>query len=189
LEAEISFPFAYDELVGIVIDQIKYQTKGILTQDKEAVWWDEIELLTNRGTLRHDKHLIVEAVSAVSIESGRGQTQSKALKGETQVIFIRMKDCYAEYRLDMVKKQNNDLTPEGILFKDLQKSEAYIGVVPSKKFENNSRVYRCMAFDLSKLMEVDFITTAEALELYRRRDGNGQAEDLPDNNKPVKAAF
>jgi hypothetical protein len=189
LETEISFPFAYDELVGIVIDQIKYQTKGILTQDKEAVWWDEIELLTNRGTLRHDKHLIVEAVSAVSIESGRGQTQSKALKGETQVIFIRMKDCYAEYRLDMVKKQNNDLTPEGILFKDLQKSEAYIGVVPSKKFENNSRVYRCMAFDLSKLMEVDFITTAEALELYRRRDGNGVAEDLPDNNKPVAAVF
>jgi DNA primase catalytic core len=165
LEKEMQFPFTYEELFYIVIDQIKYQTQGIMTMDKEGIWWNKIEVLTNRRTIRHNIHIAVEETQSITYEVKKGETQTKDFEEPKKVLYIRMKDCYPLYREAMVKEQNNDLTNEGILCKDLQKSDPFLGKCRGKKFGKHT--YRCWMFDADKLEEevgVEFKLTLEMLE-------------------------
>lgn len=181
-------PWSYEEMITISRDLMSVQFKAIGSDDEVTVWWRIVAFALADRQLEHDKDVIVEEKSSLTIKpvnmpglADRDTTLhwDKPL----QLLFLRFERSHPLY-LQMHKTQHSKQgLGQASLQHYLRYSKAYIGEVKSKRFGGHSK--GAWVFDTARLpIELDLSAErgqyAFASPAAQELTANDQHYDKPD---------
>ena len=147
-----SYIEALTNFIAMAIDR---QTNYIKKQDEVGDFWQVFRYLVasknNSEKLYHDEDIIVSEHNKLTIyHQDANVKEKKTFTTRKKVLFVRFDRTFPLYEK---YKTSRSQTPKTLpsLQRYLEMSNAYIGYVKSKRFENNKMVRSCLAFDLDML--------------------------------------
>ncbi|MEG1861017.1 MAG: DNA primase [Bacteroidaceae bacterium] len=126
---ELKLPFTYEEFRSIAVDKIKKQVDMLTKTDKLAMFFNTIDYLIDKGSVRYGRDFKIERPGRITLKGGIEQNLQPV---DTAVLYINLSNIHKMYMAAM--PNGNKPLSLTTLEINLNSHPAYIGVVSNTRF-------------------------------------------------------
>lgn len=149
----LPLPFSYGEFFELAVKKVRHQCEMIAKSDKLAIFFNTMDFLIDRGTLKLGRDFTIDEPDKVTLKGG----VVKAMASGQKVMYMNLSNVHKHY-LTAMQGGERPLTLTTLVV-NLKSHPAYIGDVSNKKFiwEEEVRTMRTPAHTINKstMMEMD----------------------------------
>lgn len=145
LKEHLKFPYKWEDMIAVLVRNIKSQN-GLISNAKETnQFWDEIDYCISEGELKDQEDFKVEYTNSVRITLDR-KSLDKNLGGFKKVLFIRLVNTHSKYMEALRKKGEKKGMDKGSLAHYLSHAPGFIGIVGSTRFKKGTSSFTTSAY-------------------------------------------
>lgn len=126
---QLRLPFSYDQFLDLAADKVRKQVEMIVKTDKLAVFFNAIDYLIDKGSIRPGRDFKIERPGTVRLKNG---TERHLQPADTPVLYMNLGNIHKMYEATMSGGERPlSLTTLDI---NLKSHPSYIGQVSSTRF-------------------------------------------------------
>lgn len=126
--SHLKLPFTYDEFFSLAVDKVKRQVEMISKTDKLAVFFQTMEYLIDKGSLKINRDFKIEQPGTVTLAGGE---MVRLASAETKVVYMNLSNIHKYYLTAMHGDKPLTMTTLSV---NLKSHPAYIGQVKGCNF-------------------------------------------------------
>lgn len=128
----LKLPFTYDEFRELAIDKVKKQVSMLTKTDKLAMFFQSIDYLMDKGTLKYGRDIKIECPArTIKLKGGREYTPPSPT---TQLLYMNLSNVHKMYTYAMTGDKPLSLTTLEV---NLNSHPAFVGMVSNTRFKWN----------------------------------------------------
>lgn len=142
----LPLPFTYGEFFELAVKKVRHQCEMIAKSDKLAIFFNTMDYLIDRGTLKLGRDFTIDEPDKVTLKGGI----VKAMAAGQKVMYMNLSNVHKHY-LTAMQGGERPLTLTTLVV-NLKSHPAYIGDVSNKKFiwQEEVRKQRVEAGEINK---------------------------------------
>lgn len=126
---ELPLPFSYEQFRDLAVEKVKKQVDMLTKTDKLAMFFNTIDFLLDKGTLKIGRDIKIEAPGRmIKLKGGRDYTPPSP---STQLLYMNLSNVHKMYVQSMVGDKPLSLTTLEV---NLNSHPAFIGLVSGTRF-------------------------------------------------------
>lgn len=126
--AHLALPFTYNDFFKLAVDKVKHQVEMISRTDKLAVFFQTMEYLIDKGSLKINRDYKIEQPGTVALSGGE---QVRLASPDTKVIYMNLSNVHKYYVTSMHGERPLTMTTLNV---NLKSHPAYLGTVKGCRF-------------------------------------------------------
>jgi hypothetical protein len=153
---EDQLPYTYDELMKVIMANMKSQMSLISNANETNTFWDMVEFLVREKKILEGEDFVFDNKKILKVTVGR-EDVVRELPKPTEIIYMRFSKIIPLYREAFKRQNSSTASPmdKGSLMHYLSHSKPFLGLVSRVEFKDSRTSAYAFDYDLLKAMGVN----------------------------------